>query len=78
MKITLAAWLVLFYPLVAYAYIGPGLGVGTIAVILGVVGSIFLALFAILWYPIKRIFKKQRNKEEKKPMDRQSEASDSH
>ena len=41
----------------AYAYIGPGLGAGTVGVILGVLGSILLALFAIFWYPIKRLFK---------------------
>jgi hypothetical protein len=42
----------------AFAYIGPGLGAGTVGVILGVIGSIFLALFAIFWYPIKRLLKK--------------------
>ena len=44
----------------AFAYIGPGLGAGTVGVILGVIGSIFLALFAIFWYPLKRFFKKFR------------------
>ena len=47
----------------AYAYIGPGLGAGTIGVILGVIGSILLALFAVLWYPIKRLMKKKERKE---------------
>jgi len=37
------------------AYIGPGLGGGVIAVILGFIASIFLAIFAIFWYPIKRM-----------------------
>lgn len=41
----------------AYAYIGPGAGAGTIAIVLGVLASIFLAFVAILWYPIKRLFK---------------------
>ena len=36
------------------AYVGPGLGAGTIGVIAGLVGSILLALFAFFWYPIKR------------------------
>lgn len=45
-------------PVCAKAYIGPGLGVGTIGVILGVLGSIVIALFAFLWYPIKRLLKK--------------------
>jgi hypothetical protein len=41
----------------AHAYIGPGVGAGTIAVVLGVIASIFLAFVAILWYPLKRLVK---------------------
>jgi hypothetical protein len=37
------------------AYVGPGLGFGAIAAILGVVFSVFLAVFAVVWYPIKRL-----------------------
>lgn len=44
----------------AHAYIGPGLGAGAIGVILGIIGSVFLAIFAIFWYPIKRLIKKSR------------------
>ena len=39
----------------ALAYIGPGLGAGTLAVIFGFIASIFLAIFALLWYPLKRL-----------------------
>ncbi len=46
-------------PLNAYAYIGPGLGGGTIGAILGVIGSVFLAIFAVVYYPIKRLLKKK-------------------
>ena len=42
----------------AHAYVGPGLGLGAIAVVLGLVGSALLAIFTIFWYPIKRFFKK--------------------
>ena len=38
------------------AYIGPGLGFGAIAAILGIVFSVFLAIFAAIWYPMKRLF----------------------
>lgn len=44
----------------AVAYIGPGMGGGIIAAIIGIIGTVFLALFAILYYPIKRMFKKKR------------------
>lgn len=45
----------------AQAYVGPGLGLGTLAVIGGVIGSILLAIFAVLWYPMKRVLKKKKN-----------------
>ena len=48
------------YPEVTYAYIGPGLGAGTIGVIIGILVSVLLAIFAIFWYPIKRLFKKNK------------------
>ena len=46
----------------AHAYIGPGAGAGTIAVVLGILASIVMAFFAILWYPIKRFVKKRKSK----------------
>lgn len=44
----------------AQAYIGPGLGLGTVGAILGLLMSIIVAIFAIIWYPIKRLLKKIR------------------
>jgi hypothetical protein len=44
----------------AHAYIGPGAGAGTIAVVLGILASIVMAFFAILWYPVKRLLKKRK------------------
>jgi len=49
-------------PLSSHAYIGPGMGGGVIAITLGFIGAIFLAIFGILYYPIKRLIKKGRNK----------------
>ncbi|MGF1551141.1 MAG: hypothetical protein ACFBWO_01405 [Paracoccaceae bacterium] len=43
----------------AAAYIGPGVGAGTIAVVLGVIASVVMAFVAVLWYPIKRLLKKK-------------------
>ena len=47
----------------AMAYIGPGAGAGTIAVVLGIVGSVGLALFAIVWYPVKRMLSKRKSRQ---------------
>ncbi len=44
----------LFLTAHAQAYVGPGLGLGAIAVILGIVISVLIAVLAIVWYPIKR------------------------
>ena len=52
------SFLTAFLATPAFAYIGPGLGAGTIAVVLGVIGSIFLAFVAIVWYPAKRLFRR--------------------
>jgi hypothetical protein len=41
----------------AQAYIGPGVGAGVVATVLGVVSSIFLLLIGIIYYPIKRTVK---------------------
>ncbi len=55
-----AALAALLLPNPAMAYIGPGVGAGAIGAVLGVIGSIFLGLFAILWYPIKRVLKRRK------------------
>jgi hypothetical protein len=47
-------------PTPAYAYIGPGLGAGAMAVVLGILGSIMAAILGVVYYPIKRIMKKRR------------------
>ena len=44
----------------ASAYIGPGMGGGLIAAVLGVIGAFLLALFGILYYPIKRMLKNRK------------------
>lgn len=45
-----------------HAYIGPGMSGGLIATILGIIGSIFLAIFGILYYPIKRYLKNRKKR----------------
>ena len=51
-------------PSPAYAYLGPGMGVGALAVILGILSSIFIALFVVLWYPFKRLIKRRKAQKE--------------
>ena len=46
----------------AFAYIGPGMGVGAIIGIVAVLGIILLTIVAILYYPIKLLLKKIKYK----------------
>ena len=43
-----------------FAYIGPGMGGGIIAAIFGIITAFFLGLWGILYYPIKRAFKRRK------------------
>lgn len=52
--------LLLLSPSSAHAYVGPGVGAGSIAVVVGIIGSILLAIFAVVWYPLKRFFKSRK------------------
>jgi flagellar motor component MotA len=56
-KLTVIACLTLFAE-PAIAYIGPGVGAGMIATVLGILTAIVLALFAVFWYPVKRLLKR--------------------
>ena len=44
----------------ADAYVGPGVGAGTVAVVVGVLGSIVLWLLALVWYPFKRMLRRRQ------------------
>ena len=43
-----------------FAYIGPGMSGGVIAAIIGFFVAIFLGLWGILYYPIKRALKRRK------------------
>ncbi|MEM7236532.1 MAG: hypothetical protein AAF501_01720 [Pseudomonadota bacterium] len=47
------------------AYIGPGVGAGTIAAVIGVIAAIGMIVVAVIWYPLKRVIRsmKARNKD---------------
>ena len=45
----------------AQAYVGPGLGAGAIGAVLGIVGAVLLALFSLIYYPIKRVLGRRKS-----------------
>ena len=46
----------------ALAYVGPGLGAGTLAAVLGVLGGILMLVVGVVWYPLKRMVRRLRER----------------
>ena len=53
-----------FYSSATFAYLGPGVGGGVIAATIGIIVAIFAALFGLIWFPVKRLLKKRKEKKE--------------
>ncbi len=54
--------LAMLTPGIAQAYSGPGVGLGAIGVVIGIVGSVFLMTLSLIWYPFKRMIRSFRSK----------------
>ncbi len=46
----------------SFAYIGPGVGGGVIAATIGIIVAIFAALLGLIWFPVKRLIKRRKEK----------------
>jgi hypothetical protein len=44
----------------ASAYVGPGAGISLIGAVIGLVSAVFLALFAVLRWPIRRFLARRK------------------
>jgi uncharacterized membrane protein len=44
----------------AYAYIGPGAGLGAIGTLIAFVGAVLFAIVGFVWYPIKRLLRRKQ------------------
>ena len=64
-NIIILATILTLIPQTSFAYVGPGLAMGTLLMILGVLGSLVLAILAIVYYPIKKLIKKSKSKSKK-------------
>ena len=53
--------LALYYSPSALAYVDPGLGAGALASILGIAAGIGMLAIGVIWYPLKRLFRKVRS-----------------
>ena len=54
--------LICLIPNYALAYIGPGLGIGVIATVFGIIIALIAGFIGIVYYPLKRFFKKNKKK----------------
>lgn len=68
------AVLLTMIPALAQAYSGPGVGLGAIGVVLGIVGSVFLMTVSLIWYPVKRMVRGLRRRPATPPRQRDSNA----
>jgi len=69
----MAAVVLFVTPGVAQAYMGPGLGIGAFTAVLGVIGSIFLGIVSIVWYPVKRLLRRLKRSQAEAPKDKTAE-----
>lgn len=60
--VSLAALASLTYPTLALAYIGPGLGTGALAAVLGTLAGLLMLVVGVVWYPIKRLIRYLRSR----------------
>lgn len=58
LRVTAMAFLFLALP--AQAYIGPGAGISAVGSLLGLLGTLLLAVGVILFWPVRRLLKKKQ------------------
>ena len=51
-------------PLQALAYIGPGMGLGAAATVLGLFVAFILLLVGLIWLPIRRMLRQRKQKQQ--------------
>lgn len=52
-----AGFVIAMAPVLAQAYVGPGVGLSALGSILAFIGAAFLLIVGFLWYPIKRLLR---------------------
>jgi len=60
-RLSVLTLLILAISTPCYAYVGPGVGLGVLGTLFGILAAILLAVFGLLWYPLKRAFRKEPN-----------------
>lgn len=63
MKFLTAVTLIIFST-PALAYVGPGTGLSAIGSLIALLAAIIVAIFGFIWFPLKRILKARKNKDQ--------------
>lgn len=45
-----------------YLYLGPGIGGGALAIIIGVIVLIVITFYTFIWFPLKKYLRKRKEK----------------
>lgn len=61
-----ATFVLAITPIQAYAYIGPGMGLGAAATVLGLFVAFILLLVGLIWLPIRRMLRQRKQKQQSK------------
>lgn len=61
-QIAAAAVLVLALTSPAYAYVGPGAGIGAIGTVIAFFVAVFLLVVGFVWYPLKRLMRRKEGR----------------
>ena len=67
LKLIYVSIIFFFITIPSYAYLGPGMGGGALAAVLGIIVAVFAALFGLIWFPLKRFIKRKKEKKDKEP-----------
>ena len=65
-------FLFLIFSTEANAYLGPGMGTGIIAATVGIIVALLVAIFGIIWFPIKRFLKKKDLKDQEQAKEEEN------
>jgi hypothetical protein len=62
---TMLAWIglaLVLSPASVQAYVGPGMGAGAVAAVLGVLAGLLMLVVGVVWYPLKKLVRRLRDK----------------
>lgn len=63
LSLILVAAMTILMPSPAQAYIGPGAGIGAIAITVAFLVGAILLFVGLVWFPLKRLLKRKNRKE---------------